>query len=179
MKIRLMTIILIMFCLAFSTQLVILCSGSQGVQNVGGDFGRTWLSNYQAQNPGPAAPGSNNTTSNNTTSNNTTADWGGQPKGATDLSSNLVKPQNTTAAPATDWLGGSTITGDQTSPVDTSKNGASQQQTYFASGTISPVHQMDASFNQTVENPQPDANGNINGVPAESYYSVGPALFGF
>ena len=173
MKIRLMTIILTMFCLVLSTQLIILCSGSQGVQNVGGDFGRAWLSNYQTQNPKPAAPGSNNTTS-----NNTTADWGGKPKGATDLSSNLVKPQNNTV-PATDWLGSSTITGDQTSPVDTSKNSAAQQQTYFASGTSSPVHKMDASFNQTIGNPQPDSNGNINGVPAETYYSFGPALVNF
>ncbi|MGA9098984.1 MAG: hypothetical protein WB392_08655 [Methanotrichaceae archaeon] len=173
MKIRLMTIILMVLCLAISTQLVMLCSGSGGAQNVGGDFGRAWLSNYLAQNPRPAAPGNNSTAS-----NNTTADWGGSPKGTTDLSSNLVKPQNTTVT-NTDWLGSSTITGDQTSPVNTSKNGAAQQQTYFASGTISPIHQIDASFNQSAVNPQPDSNGMIDGYPAESYYSIGPALFNF
>jgi len=168
-----MTIILMVFCLAFVTQLVILCSGSQGVQNVGGDFGRAWLSSYQAQNPGPAASGSNNTTSNNTTS-----DWGGSPKGTTDISSDLVKPQNTSVA-NTDWLGSSTITGDQTSLTNTSNDGARQQQTYFASGTLSPVHKMDASFNQSAVNPQPDSNGMIDGYPAESYYAIGPALFTF
>lgn len=175
MKIKLMTVMLMVFCLAVSAQLIILCSGFNGVQKVGGDFGRAWLSNNVAQNTSLAAASSNNSTSNNTTDNNT-ADWGGAPKGTTDLKSNLVKPPNTQKT-SSDWLGSSTITGSQTNPTDISQNGDNQR--YFATGTQSPVHKIDASFNQTIGNPQPDANGLINGIPAETYYAFGPALFGF
>lgn len=170
MKIKFMTIVLILFCLAVFTQLVILCSGSQGVQNVGGDFGRSWLNNYQAQNP--AASG------NNTTSNNSTSDWGGKPKGAPGVNSTLVQPQNTSST-NTDWLGSSTITGSQTSSTGTPQNGATQQQTYFATGTSKPVHKIDESFNHSSVMPEPDASGNINGIPAETYYAFGPAIVGF
>lgn len=180
MKIRLITIILMMLCLAVSAQLIVLCGVSDGAQFVGGDFGRAWLSNNAAQSPSPAGS-SNNTTANitannttNNTTNNNTADWGGSPKGTTDLKSNLVKPPNTQKT-STDWLGSSTITDSQTNPTDASKGGA--QQTYYASGTMSPVHKMDASFNLTSEMPEPDSSGLINGVPAESYYAFGPALF--
>lgn len=169
MKMKFMTIILLIFCLAVTTQLVALCIGSDGVQNVGGDFGRAWLNGYHAQQPNSTQ------VNNNTTSNNTTANWGGKPKGATELKSNLVKPQNATAT-KTDWLGSSTITDSLTPQTDTSQKGT-QQLTYFATGTVSPVHKIDASFNQGSGNPQPDSNGLINGVPAELYSSVGPAAF--
>jgi len=48
----------------------------------------------------------------------------------------------------------------------------------------SPVHAIDASWNQTTRSfyalqPQPDAQGLIGGVPAETYYSIGPALESF
>ncbi len=171
MKIKLMTIMLMLFCLAVSA--VALCSGSDKVQSVGGDFGRAWISNYLAENPRPAAPNSNNSSS-NTTSNNKTADWGGEPKGTPGINSDLVKPQNN-PAPATDWLGSSTITDSQSSTADTSQNGA--KQTYFASGTLSPVHKMDASFDQAGGMPEPDANGLINGLPPELYGAVGPAIY--
>jgi len=43
--------------------------------------------------------------------------------------------------------------------------------------TFKPVHQIDASWNQTQSLlPQPDERGLINGWPAETYYSWGPAL---
>ncbi|HOV81681.1 MAG TPA: hypothetical protein PLN19_07565 [Methanothrix sp.] len=51
---------------------------------------------------------------------------------------------------------------------------------YSVSRTIKPVHSIDASWNQSgslLE--QPDASGLIKGVPAEAYYSIGPALIGF
>ncbi|MFB3763621.1 MAG: hypothetical protein ACE14P_00065 [Methanotrichaceae archaeon] len=174
MKIKFMTIMFILFCLTISA--IALCSGSDKVQNVGGDFGRAWISNYLADNPRPVSPGSNNSSS--TASNNTTADWGGEPKGNPEIKSDLVKPQDTTVTP-TDWLGSNTIanTNSQTSATDTSQNGA--KQTYFASGTLSPVHKIDESFNQNEGMPEPDANGLINGIPAESYYAIGPALFTF
>jgi hypothetical protein len=49
---------------------------------------------------------------------------------------------------------------------------------YSISKTVSPIHAMDASWNQTQQSllPEPDASGLINGYPAEMYYSIGPAL---
>lgn len=58
-------------------------------------------------------------------------------------------------------------------------NQALQAQPYFISKTIQPVHAIDASWNQTSLVPQPDASGRILGLPAEVYYSWGPALTGF
>ena len=57
---------------------------------------------------------------------------------------------------------------------------ASQTQPYHIEQTIRPVHEIDSSWNQTLSPmPQPDASGRIGGVPAESYYSIGPAIFNF
>ena len=52
---------------------------------------------------------------------------------------------------------------------------------YSSSRTSKPVHSIDASWNQTKQSllPEPDANGRINGYPAEMYYSLGPALESF
>ena len=49
---------------------------------------------------------------------------------------------------------------------------------YSISKTFSPIHAIDASWNQTQQSlqPEPDASGLINGYPAEMYYSIGPAL---
>ncbi len=49
---------------------------------------------------------------------------------------------------------------------------------YFISQTFTPIHSIDASWNQTKSSllPEPDAYGLINGYPAETYYSIGPAL---
>ena len=49
---------------------------------------------------------------------------------------------------------------------------------YSISKTFSPIHAIDASWNQTQQSllPEPDASGLINGYPAETYYSIGPAL---
>ena len=53
---------------------------TSGFQNVGGDFGRTWMSRYEAQNPQPAEQ-------------NLTNDlwsWGGSPKGTIVVNGQLM-----------------------------------------------------------------------------------------
>jgi hypothetical protein len=57
-------------------------------------------------------------------------------------------------------------------------------QPYSISKTFTPVHSIDASWNQTPRTfqetqPQPNAYGMIYGYPAETYYSIGPALSSF
>jgi len=52
--------------------------------------------------------------------------------------------------------------------------------TYSISKTFTPVHSIDSSWNQSTSMlPEPDAYGMINGYPAETYYSIGPALINF
>jgi hypothetical protein len=59
-------------------------------------------------------------------------------------------------------------------------NKAAQGQPYTASKNLGPVHAIDASWNQTKTLiPEPDAYGMIGGVPAETYYSMGPAIYNF
>ena len=64
-------------------------------------------------------------------------------------------------------------------PMTTSP--ARQADSYFISKTFTPVHSMDASWNQTDISllPEPDEYGLIDGVPADAYYSFGPALADF
>ncbi len=51
---------------------------------------------------------------------------------------------------------------------------------YFMSKTAKPVHSIDASWNQSGSLlDEPDANGLIKGIPADSYYAIGPALADF
>ena len=51
---------------------------------------------------------------------------------------------------------------------------------YSLSKTFNPVHNIDGSWNQSKSLlPEPDASGMINGYPAETYYSFGPALANF
>ena len=51
---------------------------------------------------------------------------------------------------------------------------------YSISKTFNPVHSIDASWNQSKSLlPEPDSYGMINGYPAETYYSFGPALANF
>jgi len=57
-------------------------------------------------------------------------------------------------------------------------------QPYSISKTFTPVHSIDASWNQTPRTfyetqPRPNAYGMIYGYPAETYYSIGPALSSF
>ncbi len=51
---------------------------------------------------------------------------------------------------------------------------------YFIRRSFTPKHSIDASWNQSKSmQPEPDASGMINGYPAETYYSIGPALGNF
>jgi len=53
-------------------------------------------------------------------------------------------------------------------------------QPYYISSTYNPIHSIDASWNQSKSLlPEPDAFGMVNGIPAEVYYSFGPALANF
>jgi hypothetical protein len=57
---------------------------------------------------------------------------------------------------------------------------SAKPRTYTVSKTFTPVHSIDASWNQSKSMlPEPDAYGMINGYPAETYYSIGPALADF
>lgn len=68
-------------------------------------------------------------------------------------------------------------------PVSSAPAGqaARQKDSYFISKTFTPIHSLDASWNQTEISllPEPDAYGLIDGVPAHAYYSFGPALADF
>lgn len=68
-------------------------------------------------------------------------------------------------------------------PVSSATAGqaARQKDSYFISKTFTPIHSLDASWNQTEISllPEPDAYGLIDGVPAHAYYSFGPALADF
>ena len=127
------------FCLVASAQVV---SCAEKIQSVGGDFGRTWLENLQAQNPNPTAQDSEDK----------------------------------------DWLGVTTTLGNESNPKNNTTSEAAKKIPFTISKTFSPIHEIDASFNQTLQVPQlpqPDKNGLINGLPAETYYAIGPAFFDF
>ncbi len=129
-----------------------------GAQDVGGDYGRTWLNRYHAHSPGSSVWDDADLFS-----------WGGIPKGYNNTTS-----QNRTEQTTEDWL--NNLTKENTTN-ETAKNIP-----YHIGKTFSPIHEMDASFNQSVQAPQlpqPDKNGLINGIPAEIYYSIGPAYFDF
>ncbi len=76
------------------------------------------------------------------------------------------------------WITG--IFGQNESLMLTPFSVAAQEKPYFASGTLKPVHSIDSSWNQTSsQTPQADSSGMIHGIPAETYYSVGPILENF
>jgi hypothetical protein len=57
---------------------------------------------------------------------------------------------------------------------------SAEPQPYSITKTYNPIHSIDASWNQSKSLlPDPDANGMVNGIPAEIYYSFGPALLNF
>lgn len=57
---------------------------------------------------------------------------------------------------------------------------SAKSQPYFMTKTYNPIHSIDASWNQSKSLlPEPDAYGMVNGIPAEIYYSFGPALANF
>ena len=166
---KILLILLMAFCLVAYAQAV---SGAEKIQSVGGDFGRAWLDNYQAQNPEPKAQDSEDNLSS----------WGGAPKGNASVSSNLLNQQTATNLLGHDWLGVTTPLGIENNTKNNSISGAMQENPFSMSKTFTPVYQIDASWNQTLQVPQlpqPDKNGLINGLPAETYYAIGPAYFDF
>lgn len=128
-------------------------SGNDKVLNVGGDFGRGWLE-------GNLAPGSN--------------------ESASDNNSNL---SNLTQADplSEDWLGIPTSMKARNETNKMPQNKAKPETPYTYNRIITPVHQIDASWNQSAAAglPEPDRNGLINGIPAEMYYAIGPAYLDF
>lgn len=72
----------VIIVLALTILLSACCAQSQSyAQNVGGDYGRTWLSNFNSQNPSPA--GNNN-------NGNSLWNWGSAPKGSIAVNGKLV-----------------------------------------------------------------------------------------
>ena len=72
-----------MAVLALSTFLADCCAQSQGsAQNVGGDYGRTWLSYLNAQNANPIVDSGSN--------GNDLWNWGGAPRGRIAVNGKLV-----------------------------------------------------------------------------------------
>lgn len=161
MKSAITVILLMAFCLGANSKPI----------DVGGDFGRAWINNFLAQNPKPVEQ--NNSTD--------LSSWGGAPKGKELVDGKLVDQQNATNPlnPTTNWLGDPAISGNGISPAGMTFNGSSQALVFSNNGIIKPIHAIDATWNKTLQGPQPDANGLINGIPAEMYDAIGPALFNF
>jgi hypothetical protein len=160
MKIIIVVILILASCLVASAEPVA----------VGGDFGRTWINNFLAENHKPVEQ--------NTSTN--LSSWGGVPKGKALVNGKLVDLQNATNTlnPSASWLGDTTNLGNPIFPMNGTFNGSLQAPIFF-NKTIKPVHKIDASWNKTLQGPQPDANGLIHGWPAETYDAVGPALDSF
>ncbi len=74
---------LIIMILLVMSALLVVCNAQSGgsFQSVGGDFGRTWLNNFQAQNPAPAE---------NVSKSNGLWSWGGAPKGRSVINGQLM-----------------------------------------------------------------------------------------
>ena len=155
-------ILLMALCLVAAVQVAI---GEEKFQDVGGDFGRTWSNYGQAQSSGSAAQDDADLFS-----------WGGVPKG------NNTTSQNGNNLLSEDWLNTTAILGDSNLTKNNTTNETANMIPYHIGKTFSPIHEMDSSFNQSIQAPQlpqPDKNGLINGIPAEIYYALGPAYLDF
>jgi hypothetical protein len=95
MKIMFTVAVLLVLCLAAIAAFVVSSSGSGKFQEVGGDFGKSWISNFQAQNNKTADKG-----------NNTTLwGWGSIPKGKKLAGGKLVNAPNATwLYNTTNWM---------------------------------------------------------------------------
>jgi hypothetical protein len=88
--------VLLALCLVVLAQFIVLGSSSGKFQEVGGDFGKAWISNFLAENPKSAAQ----------TDNSTLWGWGTIPKGKALAGGKLVDaPNSTWLYAATDWMG--------------------------------------------------------------------------
>ena len=154
---KILLILLVALCLMEFSQAL------DGGQDVGGDYGRAWLNRYQSQSPGSSVWDDADLFS-----------WGGTPKGYNNTTS-----QNETNKLSDDWLN---TTEDSNLTKNNTTNETTKTIPYHIGKTFSPIHEMDASFNQSIQVPQlpqPDKNGLINGIPAEIYYALGPAYLDF
>lgn len=96
--------VLFALCLATSAGLLVQAGSCQSMgnfQSVGGDFGRSWVNNFMAQNQ----PAQNQNLKNDLWS------WGSSPKGTSIVGGKLVSNANTTAARniSANWLGDSSM----------------------------------------------------------------------
>jgi len=81
-----------------------------------------------------------------------------------------------------DWLGITSILKASNTTEKKPQVSSKQELPYSFSRMITPVHQIDASWNQSnmvMALPEPDKSGLINGIPAEIYYAIGPAYYNF
>lgn len=89
-----------------------------------------------------------------------------------------VVSYNKAAAEYNDWI--RSIFGMNESLMLQTFAASARSQPYSISRTYNPIHSIDASWNQSKSLlPDPDAFGMVNGIPAEVYYSFGPALANF
>ena len=98
----------------------------------------------------------------------------------------IPQPANYAAnEPSRDWLDAERMSAASNASANNSTSNNTTNETaiipYQISQTFRPIHEIDSSFNQSIqapELPQPDKQGLINGIPAEIYYAIGPAYFG-
>lgn len=89
-----------------------------------------------------------------------------------------VVPYNQAASKYNDWI--RSIFGMNESLMLQTFAAPTRPQPYYISRTYNPIHSIDASWNQSKSLlPEADAFGMVNGIPAEVYYSFGPALANF
>ena len=157
-------ILLLALCLAASLQAA---ASPERMQDVGGTFGRGWLEGQTAGGPEPAGE-------------DDLFSWGEGPKG------NPLASRYAANEPSRDWLGAESTTAASNASTNNSTSNKTANETarlihYQISQTFRPIHEIDSSFNQSIQAPdlpQPDKQGLINGIPAEIYYAIGPAYFG-
>lgn len=99
-------------------------------------------------------------------------------KSASDNHSNLSEADPLSE----DWLGITSTLRASNATKGKAQESAKQDLAYSFNRMITPIHQLDASWNQSnivMVLPEPDKNGLINGIPAEIYYAIGPAYYNF
>lgn len=156
-------ILLSLFCLAAAVQAA---ASPERMLDVGGAFGREWLEGRTAGGPEPAVE-------------DDLFSWAEGPRG------NLSASQYAANEPGRDWLDAERVSAASNASANNSSSNNTTNETaiipYQVSRTFHPIHEMDSSFNQSIQAPglpQPDKQGLVNGIPAEIYYSIGPAYFG-
>ena len=99
-------------------------------------------------------------------------------KSASDNHSNLSEADPLSE----DWLGITSTLRASNTTKGKPQESAKQELPYSFNRMITPIHQLDASWNQSntmTGLPEPDKNGLINGIPAEIFYAIGPAYYNF